>query len=297
MRIGMIGLDTSHSEIFTSLLNDRSATHLVPGGLITHAMPIYSEDLPISFERYPKYRDIVERRYDVIIVTEVDVLMDNVDAVIIGTVDGRNHLHWFKKVVSYKKPVFIDKPIAMSDREVEQIIELAKRYNTPVMSSSSLRFADSVERLKNLGMEKFESGYFYGPLPMQKAMPGYFWYGVHTIELIVSLLGGNLQVMHREKTERFETLRLLRNGTEELLVRGDYSWHDRFGGILHFGNRTEAFQLWNDERPYYANLLEEMIGFFQTGETKVPLEETAKIVRLIEEINGMGVSSNQCKNR
>ena len=89
MRIGMIGLDTSHSEIFTSLLNDRSATHHVPGGLITHAMPIYSEDLPISFERYPKYRDIVERRYDVIIVTEVDVLMDNVDAVIIGTVDGR----------------------------------------------------------------------------------------------------------------------------------------------------------------------------------------------------------------
>ncbi|MGG0670384.1 Gfo/Idh/MocA family oxidoreductase [Lederbergia citrisecunda] len=119
MRIGMIGLDTSHSEIFTSLLNDRSATHHVPGGLITHAMPIYSEDLPISFERYPKYRDIVERRYDVIIVTEVDVLMDNVDAVIIGTVDGRNHLHWFKKVVSYKKPVFIDKPIAMSDREVD----------------------------------------------------------------------------------------------------------------------------------------------------------------------------------
>lgn len=63
--------------------------------------------------------------------------------------------------------------------------------------------------------------------------------------------------------------------------------------ILVIGQR----HFWNDERPYYANLLEEMIGFFQTGETKVPLEEAAKIIRLIEEINGMGVSSKQSKNR
>lgn len=288
MRIGLIGLDTSHSEIFTSLLNDKSATHYVPGGQITHAMPIYSEDLPISFERYPKYREIIEKRFGVSIVTDVDILMDNVDAVIIGTVDGRNHLQWFKKIVSYKKPVFIDKPIAMSGNEVEQIIALAKNYNTPVMSSSSLRYAESVKRLKSLGMEQFESGYFYGPLPLQDAMPGYFWYGIHTIEMIVSLLDGNLQVMHRDVADRFETLRLVRNGTEEVLVRLDYRWHDRFGGILHFENRTETFQLWNDERPYYANLLEEMMVFFKTGERKVSLEETASIVRLIEEINAMG---------
>ena len=285
MRIGLIGLDTSHSEIFTSLLNDKSATHHVPGGRITHAMPIYSEDLPISYERFPKYRDIVEQQYEVSIVTEVDSLMNHVDAVIIGTVDGRNHLQWFKQVVAYKKPVFIDKPIVLSESELEEVIQLAKFYNTPVMSSSSLRYADSVKRLGSLGMEHFESGYFYGPLPMQTVMPGYFWYGIHTIELIVALLGSDLEVVKRERARNHETLHLLRNGKEDVLFRGDYSWHDRFGGVLHFENRSESFQLWKDERPYYANLLEEMITFFQTGITKVSLEETAKIIRLIEEIN------------
>ncbi|MEI4768813.1 3-ketoacyl-ACP reductase [Psychrobacillus sp. FJAT-51614] len=45
MNIGLIGLDTSHSEIFTRLLNDSSDPYHVEGARITHTIPTYSEDL------------------------------------------------------------------------------------------------------------------------------------------------------------------------------------------------------------------------------------------------------------
>lgn len=127
MKIGLIGLDTSHSEIFTRLLNDLDDTNHVKGAKITHAIPTFSEDLPISSNRFPDYYQIVIKKYGVEEVETVEEIMNEVDAIIIGTVDGRNHLDWFKQVVTYRKPVFIDKPVVMSSEEMAEVMSLSKK--------------------------------------------------------------------------------------------------------------------------------------------------------------------------
>lgn len=283
MRIGLIGLDTSHSEIFTRLLNDTNDPNHVAGGKITHALPIFSMDLPISRDRFQLYKNIVENKYKVKIVENIDVFMRSVDAVLLATVDGRNHLSWLKKIVRYKKPIFIDKPIVMSSDEMKTVIELSETHQTPIMSSSSLRYAQSI---KNIDSSDFISAYIYGPLPQQTAMPGYFWYGIHLIEMIITLFGTDIRSIKKEKfNEAYELLMLSFSNGRQVIVRGDYHWHNHFGGIIHYKDRAETFELWQDKRPYYANLLAEIMKFFQTGLTPVPLEETAVIIKLIEQIN------------
>ncbi|MBS4190180.1 Gfo/Idh/MocA family oxidoreductase [Bacillus sp. FJAT-49705] len=285
MRIGLIGLDTSHSEIFTRLLNDPKDLHYVAGATITHALPVFSEDLPISKDRFQHYKEIVENKYKVKIVEDVEMFMHNVDAVLLATVDGRNHLSWLKNIIHHQKPIFIDKPIVMSSAEMENVMDLSAKHRTPIMSSSSLRYAESI---KNINARDFVSGYIYGPLPQQDAMPGYFWYGIHLIEMIVALFGTDISTIQKEKyAGKYEMLKLSFSDGRQVMVRGDYEWHDRFGGVIHYHNRVETFQLWKDERPYYANLLVEIVNFFETCLSPVSLEETAAIIKLIEQINGL----------
>lgn len=283
MNIGLIGLDTSHCEIFTRLLNDSSAPYYVKGGQITHAIPTYSEDLPISRERFPNYYEIVTKKYGVIPVEDVEELMAAVDAVIIGTVDGRNHLEWFKKIVSYSKPIFIDKPVVMSNVEMQKLINLSKMHNTPVMSSSSLRFSESVAAVAN--NKNIQSGYFFGPTPRQEQMPGYFWYGIHLLEMVVTIFGTEVEKMNIVKFKDCEQIHLTFTNEKHAILRGENDWHNRFGAILHSKESVHSLRLWEEEKPYYAGLIEQVVHFFEAGVSPVAIEETERIIGLIERIN------------
>jgi len=284
LKIGLIGLDTSHSEIFTRLLNDSEDPHHVKGAQITHVIPTYSNDLPISRERFPDYYEIVTNKYGVIPVEDVEEFMTVVDAVIIGTVDGRNHLEWFKKVVSHSKAVFIDKPVVMNSGEMKELINLSKIYNTPVMSSSSLRFSESVVQSKNT---EIQSGYFYGPTPRQEKMPGYFWYGVHLVEMVVTIFGTQVEKMKLETYKDCEQIHMTFSDGKHAIIRGENEWHNRFGAILHSKENVHALRLWEEEKPYYAGLTEQIVRFFETGVSPVPIEETEEIVGLLEKISSL----------
>ena len=283
MNIGLIGLDTSHCEIFTRLLNDSKDPYHVKGGEITHAIPTFSADLPISSTRFPAYFETVTTKYGVCPIEDVDAFMTAVDAVIIGTVDGRNHLEWFKKVVHYGKPIFIDKPIVMSSLEMAELMKLSADYSTPVMSSSSLRFSESV--LNIVDNKKLKSGYFYGPVPMQGEMPGYFWYGIHLVEMIVTIFGTNIDQIELDSHEDHEYVYMSYSDGKKVILRGDYTWHDRFGAVLHSSENELTLKLWEEEKPYYAGLMEHIITFFESRITPVPLTETAEIINIIERIN------------
>lgn len=283
MKIGLIGLDTSHCEIFTKLLNDSRAPHNVTGAQITHAIPTYSEDLPISRERFPNYYEIVTKKYGVTPVEDVGDLMTAVDAVIIGTVDGRNHLDWFKKVVGYSKPIFIDKPVVMSSTEMRELIDLSKLHNTPVMSSSSLRFSESVVAVAN--NTEIQSGYFFGPTPRQEQMPGYFWYGIHLLEMVVTIFGTEVEKMSIETFSDCEQIHMTFTNGKHAILRGEKEWHNRFGAILHSKESVHSLRLWEEDKPYYAGLIEQVVQFFETGVSPVAIEETERIVELIEKIN------------
>lgn len=283
MKIGLIGLDTSHAEIFTRLLNNPDDAHHVQGATITHAIPTFSEDLQISSSRFPDFYQIVIKKYRVAEVDSVEELMSEVDAVIIGTVDGRNHLEWFKQVVPYGKPVFIDKPVVMSSEEMAEVMKLSKNHGTPVMSSSALRFSESVMAVKGKG--DWSSGYFYGPTPMQEQLPGYFWYGIHLVEMAVTLFGTGVEKVWVEQKADCHQVHLTYKDGRHVLIRGESEWHGRFGAVLHSVDDVQTLKLWEEEKPFYAGLVEHMVAFFETGEGAVSLEETAEIVRIIEEIN------------
>ncbi|WP_164667765.1 Gfo/Idh/MocA family protein [Virgibacillus doumboii] len=283
LKIGMIGLDTSHVEIFTKLLHEKK--YHFGSAKVTIGCPFPSYDLDLSINRVEEYTSILQNEYSVEITDSVEGVAEKADAIMITAVDGRTHLDLFKRIVSYGKPVFIDKPLAMSEKDAKEIYSLSKRHNSPVMSSSSLRYAKSLQTQLAKTSEQAQGIYLSGPLPFIEKMPYYFWYGIHMLEMLFAITGPNYKQIHVHGNESYDVISIEFDDGRFGIIRGDHNWHGKFEAMLHYKDHTVHLPVYKDEKPYYACLLEQVVDFFETGVNLVPEEETLAIIRFIEEAN------------
>ena len=149
LRVGMIGLDTSHVIAFTEVLNNPDHKDHIPGAKVVAAYKGGSDDVESSYTRVDDYTKQLQDRFGVKIVDTIEELCTMVDAVLLESVDGRPHLEQVKPVFAAKKPVFIDKPMAGNLADGLEIFRLAKENDVPCWSSSSLRFGPSIAGMKN----------------------------------------------------------------------------------------------------------------------------------------------------
>src|SRR5437016_7355393 len=131
LRLGIIGCDTSHVTAFTETLNNPQAKDHVPGGKVVAAYKGGSEDIPESANRVNGYAKTLTEKYGVTMYETIEDLCENVDAVLLESLDGRPKLEQVKPVLIAKKPVFVDKPMAGSLRDVMEIFAMAKKWNVP----------------------------------------------------------------------------------------------------------------------------------------------------------------------
>src|SRR5690606_38998820 len=132
LRIGMIGLDTSHVTAFTGLLNDPANANHVAGGKVVVAFPGGMKDVPLSGGRLEKFTDELKTRHGVTIVDSPEAVAEASDLVLIESVHGSVHLEEFKRTVQFKRPTFIDKPFTHDVSEAREILRLADQAGIPV---------------------------------------------------------------------------------------------------------------------------------------------------------------------
>jgi hypothetical protein len=278
LRIGLIGLDTSHVTAFTALLNETNSKDHVTGGRVVAAFKGGSPDIESSASRVEGYTRQLQEKYGVQIVPTIEELCSKVDAVLLTSVDGRPHLEQVKPVIRARKPVFIDKPMAGSLRDVVEIFRLAREANVPVFSSSSYRFYESLVELKKTNYGEIRSVISYGPCYLEPHHPDFFWYGVHPAEALYTVMGTGCETVTRVTTTNTDvavgTWRDGRVGTF-YGIRGGATPHK----VVIFGSKAVAEQKGSGN---YAPLLREVMKFFQTGVAPVPPEETIELFAFME---------------
>src|SRR5687768_14436480 len=163
LKLGMIGLDTSHVIAFTKLLNETNNKDYVPGGKVVAAFKGGSPDIESSRSRVDGYTKQLQEQFGVNIVESIEELCRQVDAVLLESVDGRPHLEQARPVIKARKPLFIDKPVAGSLKDAIEIYRLAKENNVPVFSSSSYRFYESLAEVKRANVGEVRNVISHGP--------------------------------------------------------------------------------------------------------------------------------------
>lgn len=278
-RIGIIGLDTSHAAIFSKMFNAQDADPKLEGYKVVAACSMGSRDIASALENVPAVTEDM-RRLNIPVVDTIEALLSRVDVVLLETNDGRIHLEQAIPVLKSKKPLFIDKPVAASLADALAIYEMASRYQTPVFSSSALRFMANAQEVAKGKVGKVKGADTYSPATIEKTHPDLFWYGIHGIEILFTVMGTGCKSVSRLYTpdtdvvvgewedQRIGTFRGLRNAGKG---RG-------FGGTV-FGEEGIA-----TIGPFdgYENLLVQIANFFTTGIPPVPAAETLEICAFIE---------------
>lgn len=271
-KVGIIGLDTSHSVAFTKALNDPAAGPEFGGYKIVAAYPKGSNDIKSSVDRIPGYTEDV-KKLGVEIVNSIQVLLEKVDFVLLETNDGRLHLEQALPVLKAGKRLFIDKPVAASLVDAIAIYNAARFYNVPVFSSSSLRYIPGVKEIAEGSIGKVLGADTFSPATLEKTHPDLFWYGVHGVETLFTVMGTGCKIVIRTFTDNYDKVVGVWSDNRIGTFRGIRSGKGDYGGTI-FGEKGIVVL---GKYSGYNPLLIKIVEFFSSGIPPVSPEETIEI--------------------
>jgi predicted dehydrogenase len=279
LRAGIIGLDTSHVTAFTQLLNGPEATGDLAGVKVVAGFAGGSPDIPSSRDRVAGYTRELREKHGVEVVDSIEELLKRVDVVLLESVDGRPHLEQVRPVFRARKPVFIDKPVAGSLADAIVIYDLAKEAGTPCFSSSSLRFSPGILGMrKNAAVGEVVGCDAYGPCHLEEHHPDLYWYGVHGVETLFTIMGTGCESVSRIQTAGTDLAAGVWKGGRVGTFRGLREGKADYGATV-FGTKGIAP---SGGYAGYRPLVVEICKFFRTGQPPVSAEETIEIFAFME---------------
>ena len=278
IRIGIIGLDTSHSPAFAEYFNSGNTGSDTGGFRVVAAYPYGTRDIPSSAETIPKYTEQI-KGMGVEIAGSIRSLLKKVDAVLLETNDGRLHLDQARDVIRAGKPLFIDKPLTASLSDAVKIYREAAEKNVPVFSASSLRYLKNAQAVRHekiigevLGADAFS------PASLEPHHPDFFWYGIHGVEILYTVMGTGCDTVTRFQTPDTDFIVGRWNDGRLGTVRGTRTGTHDYGGIA-FGTGGNL-----NLGPFdsYNALLKKIGEFFRSGKSPVDPAETLELYAYME---------------
>jgi hypothetical protein len=270
LRIGLIGLDTSHVIAFTKIINDPKATGPLANAKVVAAFRGGSRDIPSSADRIDKYTETLTKQYGLKLYSTIAELCKNVDAIMLESVDGRPKVRQAIPVIDAGLPLFIDKPMAGSLADVIFIFDYAKKKGVPIFSSSSLRYGKTNQAIRHGSIGIVTRAEVHSPCSLEVHHPDLFWYGVHGCESLFTIMGTGCQSV-------------VRRSTADGKIEVEGKWKGDRTGIFRegkgYGGKAKGTQGESEAGGYdgYAPLVVEAVKMFQTGKVPVSAQETIEM--------------------
>jgi hypothetical protein len=281
LKIGLVGLDSSHCVEYATLLHQADHAHHVAGARFVAAYPGGSPDWEPQRLRVDGFTRRMETEFKVPICDSIEAVVSQSDAIMILSVDGRVHLEQFEAVAGAGKPVYIDKPLTIDVAEAQQLKAIAERTNTRVFSSSVWRFSQGLNKaLDNLNGPCRHAS-LHGQWPLHAGLQGWFFYGIHQVEMLFAAMGRGCR-----------RVACVRDGSSEVLTgfwpdgrMGIISTcHDEqrpFGGCLQGPEGEALVRVVDSKYDRYHAFLKAALAFFHGGAAPVGIDETLETIAFL----------------
>lgn len=275
IRIGIIGLDTSHAPAFVKYFNETDGSGSFR---VVAAYPQGSALIESSRTRIPKLTEEV-RKYGVEIVDSIKALLRQVDVVLLETNDGTVHKAQAREVIDAGKPMFIDKPVAATFADVQEIYRYAREKRVPVFSSSSLRYMKTAQQVRNENkIGKVIGADAFSPATLEPHHAELFWYGIHGVELLFTVMGPGCKSVTRFNKDDMDVVVGIWGDGRIGTFRGTRAGKHDYGGTA-FG---ESGNLVLGPFEGYDDLAKHIGTFFISKKSPVAEEETIEIYAFME---------------
>ncbi len=293
MRIGAIGIDSSHLPEFTKRIaglhkEGRTACQVTAfwdPGQHEWRHPAGPAQSQADVENWRKTTlDLGARQ-----VNSLEELLASVDGVMVLNINGHRHLELAIGPIARGMPTYVDKPLTCSIDQARSLLAMTRQYKARCYSASSLRFITEIPKLDKEKLGEIVAIDAFGNGEVLDMMPGLWHYGCHSIEMVDAIFkwsgqgpgvkrvsaiatGDAVTGYHLLDMEyrdgRIARLRMDRNG----------AW--AFGATVHGKKGVQQFVV--DFAPVYGRLVEGMVKFFEGGEAPVDLRDIVENVAVMQ---------------
>ncbi len=178
-KIAILGCENSHADTFLDfIIKDKLYTDIEVVG-------VYSDDTEAAEKLNETYGVYVGKSYD--------EFVGKVDGIMITARHGDNHYKYAKPYLESGIPMFIDKPITISEDEARALKADLIKHNIRVSGGSVCKYPDYIKELKKAVREK-EYGAVYGGMlraPIENINPygNFFFYSQHQVQAMCEIFG------------------------------------------------------------------------------------------------------------
>lgn len=277
LKIGIIGLDTSHAPAFAKTFNQQPADPEMQNCRVVAAYPFGSADIESSASRIPQYTEEM-RELGVEIVDSIEELLQRVDCVLLETNDGRLHREQAQQVIAAWKPFFLDKPVAANLVDVLAIYDSAAAAQVPMFSSSSLRYTDGAQAIRSGAIGEVLGCDAYSPCALEPSHTDLYWYGIHGVETLFTCMGSGCRSVSRTSTDDFEMVVGQWEDGRIGTFRGIRKGKSGYGGTVFTTETVQAIGPYQGYRPLVVQIAE----FFRTKKVPIDPQETIEMYAFMQ---------------
>ena len=249
------------------LNKEPAATIPIPGAKVTHICCV--GDGGFTAEHVAKCSlipHVVEKPTDVI---------GHVDAVVIATDIGGEHVARARPFVEAGLPVFIDKPLADNEADLKTFKEWVAAGKA-IMSSSSMRYTKEYLpyriSTRDLGELRFVS------ITTPKSWETY---GIHALEGMYPILGPGFISARNTGTAKRNIVHLKHRSGCDVIVVASYDMLGSFGCLQLCGTAGKVQLTSGDSFYAFKTQLEAFVDYLRTGVYPFPFSETVELMQLL----------------
>jgi len=240
-------------------------TMRIPGARVTHVWTDDPADAP-KVAAASRIENVVARPEDVI---------GQVDAVILGTDDGHEHVRRARPFVEAGLPMFVDKPLAINVPDLNQFIRWHQAGKV-FLSSSNMRYAPEIKQVLRQKAQ-------LGELRWITTCTSKTWerYAIHALEGIWPVLGPGFLGARTESRPGSDIAYLTHRSGVQVNLAVIYDALGSYGTLHVFGTKGNlAVSCW-DTYTAFRNQLCAFVEMLRSGERPYPLSETIELMAVV----------------
>ncbi|MWV47140.1 hypothetical protein GRF59_26450 [Paenibacillus sp. HJL G12] len=204
--------------------------------------------------------------------TVEDVIAESDVLIVLSPDNPEQHEMLAELPLASGKPTYIDKTFAPDRAAALRLFERAAKYQTPLYSSSALRYAAEYEEVERAGIKVISS---LGPGSFEN-------YSIHQIEPIIALMGTDAKRVMFVGTEAAPALLIEFGGGRQATIQQPGHGCPFMMAVNYDSGACRVVQPASD---YFQSFIRDLVAFFETGQVTVPSAETITTMTIIE--NGL----------
>lgn len=209
------------------------------------------------------------------VVTKPEDVIGQVDAVVIATDDGTDHVRRARPFVEAGLPVFIDKPMAITIAELRQFVQWHHEGRL-LLSTSGMRYSPEM----SLSAEQKER---LGDLRWITSFTCKTWerYGIHALEAVEPLLGTGFLTVQTQGGPGGDVVQISHQSGVRMTLGALHDAYGSFGAVHLYGTKGDLPLKMADTYRAFRGQLVAFIDFLHTGARPLPFDETVELMAVI----------------